>query len=374
MELSHEDSLRLNVLLTQDLQAIRIDESAMIVYALTSKGEAKVQLMPNCRDDRYLYHVRELFSSHALDSPGGYPVYIERWTRMGQTRTESLHGLLLLGEPEAIVAIANAPGLTEELARCAWWAMPTVDIARSLLENTAVSKSEFAKELAQFLLGYIPFETETLAIVDSVRLVLQPDLISEVERQELWSKGNQKSVFYLGFLHAIPDALPTQTIQHRQWQEAQQSLFALCENNNRYAIQLYRLLSAMGQTFLATVEMALKKIYDQDAMVALLNSFDKYFVTFRPEFELKSREFSEILERVSSLIASDGDILLQDLLTKVPQLKPQVHAMLVLACVGEKLSDPIFAQTDAVGSLMRKKLLPITQPLLESIGILRQDR
>ena len=119
MELSHEDSLRLNVLLTQDLQAIRIDESAMIVYALTSKGEAKVRLVPSCRDDRYLRNVRELFSTHALGSPGGYPVYLKRWTRMRQTRADSLRGLLLLGEPEAIVAVANAPGLTDELARCA---------------------------------------------------------------------------------------------------------------------------------------------------------------------------------------------------------------------------------------------------------------
>jgi len=372
MELSHEDSLRLNVLLTQDLQAIRIDESAMIVYALTPKGEARVQLMPNCRDDSYLYRVRELLSAHALDSPGGYPVYLERWTRMGQTRAESLHGLLMLGEPEAIVAVANAPGLTEDLARCAWWALPTTDIARSLLENKTVSKCEFGKELAQYLLEYIPFEAETLAIVDSVRLVLQPGLVSEAERQGLWSKGNRKSVFYLGFLHATPDALPEEVLPHLQWQEAHQSLLALCESKNDYAIQLCRLLSGMGQTFLATVVMTLEKISDQDAMVVLLNSFDKYFISFHPEFELKPREFSEILERVNSLIASDSDHLLQDLLTRVPQLEPQIRAMLTLACVGEKLADPIFAQTDAVGSVMRKKLLPITQPLLESIRILGQ--
>ena len=40
MELSSEDSLRLNVLINQDLQAIRIDESKMIVQALTGRGEA----------------------------------------------------------------------------------------------------------------------------------------------------------------------------------------------------------------------------------------------------------------------------------------------------------------------------------------------
>ena len=372
MELSHEDSLRLNVLLTQDLQAIKIDESAMIVYALTSKGEAKVQLVPSCRDDRYLRGIRELFSTHALGSPGGYPVYLKRWTRMRQTRVDSLRGLLMLGEPEAIVAVANAPGLTEELARCAWWAMPTADIARRLLENPIVSTSEIGKELAHYLLDFMPFETEAFAIVESVRLVLQADLISEAQRQGLWSKANRKSAFYVGFLHATPDALPKEAAAHPQWQETQQSLQELCDNNNRYAIQLCRLLNTSGQAFMLTVEMTLHKITDQDVVVALLNSFDKYFTTFHPEFELKSSNFPEIIKRVNKLIESKTDRLLQDLLNKAPQLEPQIRAMLALACVGEKLVDPIFAQTDAVGSVMRKRLLPLTEPLLECIHTLGQ--
>ena len=90
MELSPEDSLRLNVLLTQGLQAVRIDESRMIVYALTERGEAKVPLNPNCRDEQYLRNVKSLLSSHSIGSPGGYPVYLKRWTRMGQAKDESL--------------------------------------------------------------------------------------------------------------------------------------------------------------------------------------------------------------------------------------------------------------------------------------------
>ena len=44
MDLSAEDKLRLNVLLAQKLQAVRIDESKMTVFALTDRGEAKVKL------------------------------------------------------------------------------------------------------------------------------------------------------------------------------------------------------------------------------------------------------------------------------------------------------------------------------------------
>jgi len=52
MALSNEDNLRLNVMLAQKPQAIRIDDSRMIVYALTEKGEAKVQLNPNCNEEK----------------------------------------------------------------------------------------------------------------------------------------------------------------------------------------------------------------------------------------------------------------------------------------------------------------------------------
>ena len=61
MDLSPEDSLRLNVLLTQSLQALRIDESRMIVFALTDRGEAKVELHANCQDAKYIRHVKSLF-------------------------------------------------------------------------------------------------------------------------------------------------------------------------------------------------------------------------------------------------------------------------------------------------------------------------
>lgn len=49
IELSSEDSFRLNVLLANKPQAVRIDESRMVVYGLSERGEAKVQLNPTAR-------------------------------------------------------------------------------------------------------------------------------------------------------------------------------------------------------------------------------------------------------------------------------------------------------------------------------------
>ena len=130
MDLSAEDSLRINVLLANKPQAIRIHESSMTLYGLSGHEEVQVKLNPNCRDEQYLKRVREMLSGHVLGSPGGYPVYLQRWTRMGQMRDDNLDQLLLLGEPEAVVAVVCAPGITDELARRAWWAMEDAENAR----------------------------------------------------------------------------------------------------------------------------------------------------------------------------------------------------------------------------------------------------
>ena len=75
MELSPQDTLRLNVLLANEPQAIRINESSMTVFGLSESGEAQVQLNPIGRDEQYIKRVKELLSGHVLGSPGGYPVY-----------------------------------------------------------------------------------------------------------------------------------------------------------------------------------------------------------------------------------------------------------------------------------------------------------
>ena len=45
--------------------------------------------------------------------------------------------------------------------------------------------------------------------------------------------------------------------------------------------------------------------------------------------------------------------------------------MIVLACLSVKLVNPIFARTDAIGTVMRKKLKPVTEPIHEQIAVLR---
>ncbi len=373
MALSAEDNLRLNVLLAQELYAVRIDESKMTVFALTAKGEAKVPLNAIGKDEAYIKEVKALFSTHVMGSPGGYPVYLKRWTRMGQARDESLAQLLLLGEPEAVVAAVHASGLSDELAARAWWAMPTAENARRMLEKQAVVEGETGKLLAEFLLEFLPFEEEQSDIIESVRLVLQPGLISQQEKEKLWSKTKTKRSFYVGFLHASADDLPIDIDEHPDYEKINQQLARLIEQGNAYALMLEKVLSAKGQATIKTIEDALKKPGNQDVVVSLLAAVSKYFETILPQ-QFTRDDISSICTQADTLCCGDNDEinqLIAALNGDAEKVKKYLSAMTILACLSVELVNPIFARSDAIGTVMRKKIKPVTDPVLEQLHILR---
>jgi len=373
MQLSAEDNLRLNVLLAQDLHAVRIDESKMIVYALTAKGEAKIPLNATGKDEAYIKEVKALFSTHVMGSPGGYPVYLKRWTRMGQARDQSLAQLLLLGEPEAVVAAVYAQGLTDELAARAWWALPTAENARRMLEKKAVVEGETGKKLAEFLIEFLPFEEEQNDIIESVRLVLQPGLISQQEKEQLWSKTKTKRSYYVGFLHAAADDLPIEVTAHRDYEKIHQQLEPLLAENNPYASMLDKVLSTKGQAFIQTVDDALKKPGNQDVVVSLLAAVSNYFNAIVPE-EYTEDDIVAISAEAESICCSDNTEINKVLSTvkgAADDIKRYLCAMTVLACLSVKLVNPIFSRSDAIGTVMRKKIKPVVDPIIEQLDVLR---
>ena len=374
MALSAEDNLRLNVLLAQELHAVRIDESKMAVFALTAKGEAKVPLHAIGKDEAYIKEVKALFSTHVMGSPGGYPVYLKRWTRMGQARNESLAQLLLLGEPEAVVAAVHASGLTDEMAARAWWAMPTAANARKMLEKQAVAEGETGKILAEFLIEFLPFEEEQSDIIESVRLVLQPGLINQHEKEKLWSKTKTKRSFYVGFLHATADDLPIEIEAHPQHEKTKQQLALLLEKNNSYALMLEKVFSSKGQATLQTIEDALKKPGNQDVVVSLLDAIAKYFETITPQ-QFAEDDIELICKQAGLLCSSNNEDInevVSALNETVENSQQYLCAIMILACLSVKLVNPIFARSDAIGTVMRKKIKPVTDPVFEQLKILRR--
>ena len=369
MDLSPEDSLRLNVLLTQGLQAVRFDESRMIVFALTERGEAKVELHANCRDNQYVRKVKSLLSSHSLGSPGGYPVYLKRWTRMGQAKDESLDQLLLLGEEEAVVAVVHAPGISNEQARRAWWCMSTSDNARRMLEKEKVIKGDMGPVLAEFLIEHLPFEEDQLAMIDGVKAALQPGLISPDLRMTLWDKCKQKGSYYVGFLQAAPNDLPGDATDHADHLNLTEKLSTLIVKENKAAEKFLQVMSAAGQNYLNTVEAALKRPNNQDVIVSLFMTIEDYFSVLCPGFKNK-RDIEIIMQEADLHCEQCGDEL-GELIQALPEYRAHIKAMMVLSAFSEILTFPVFGQTDAIGSVMRKKIKHLTDPLKQQLNILR---
>ncbi len=369
MDLSPEDSLRLNVLLTQGLQAVRVDESRMIVYALTERGEAKVPLNSNCRDDKYIRQVKSLLSSHSLGSLGGYPVYLKRWTRMGQAKDDSLDQLLVLGEEEAVVAVVHAPGLTNELARRAWWCMPTSDNARRMLEKSAVVKGDMGPELSAFLIEHLPFEEDALAMIDSVKASLQEGLVSEEQKQSLWKKAKLKGAYYVGFLQAVPDELPGEAKANKNHDVLFEKLNPLIINGNKPAALLMKIFSTNGQNYLHAIDAALKRPSDQNVVVTLFMTIENYFEDVCPRFE--NRRDIDLIKNEARKKYHHCDESLAQIKSVAPECENYIHAMMILSGYCEELTYPVFGQTDAIGSVMRKRIKHLTDPIKEQTKILR---
>jgi hypothetical protein len=356
--LTPEDQFKLHVLLASAL-AIRIHEASMSVVGLTDAGEARVVLNPDRAPERYLKSVRELLSTEVLGSPGGYPVFMRRWTRMGQVKNTRLEPLLLLGEEEAAIAAARAPGLNETLARRVWWALPTAEVARYLLENDPVAQSPFAPELAAWLLEYLPFEETPLQVIHTVRLVLRPGLINAAQRRELWQRGARKTQYCVGFLAATPRALPDTAPPRRHVEGTTQTLAKLAGSGNHFAERLLWLHSGAGQVYLATLDRAWQKPADQEVVVALFEAMAAFFRPLRcAPAELGDPE-SLRLAAGQWCACHNVPEALAGLLHEAGAWREEIEAMLTLAHADEPLVRPIFARSDAVGTVMQKQIEPV---------------
>jgi len=369
MGLTSEDTFRLKVLLANKPLAIRIDESKLVVRGLSEKGESKVPLHPEGRPEHYVRSVKELISGHILGSPGGYPVYLRRWTRMGQMRDESLEQLLMLGEPEAVVAAVCAPGLTDELARRAWWAMEDAENARHMLANPAIVAGKMGRILARYLLEFLPFETEKMTA--SVRLILQPGLVDAEDRLSLWQKSARKQAYLVGFLQALPDDLP-QPVPARSDAEAHaRYLRPLAQAGNPCAALLLRVQSSPGQTFLETLATVLANPPTQDLVQATFDLVRTYFSPLRPDGDPDLPLEALLQDARDHACADDSPEEVRACCDAAPGLVAEISAMRLLSGLGYGVLRPVLRDSTAIGSLMRRKLKPVIDPLMEQIGVLQ---
>ena len=368
MDISPQDALRLNVLLANQPQAIRINASTMTVFGLSAKGEAQIQLNPTGREETYLKRVREMLSGHVLGSPGGYPVYLQRWTRMGQMRDDSLEQLLLLGEPEAVVAAVCAQGLTDELARRAWWAMEDAANARHMLGKCAVVNGRMGPLLAAYLVEHLPFESEPEQQIETVRLVLQEGLLTAEQVEGLWRKAQRKPAYYVGFLAARADDLPEPAAAHPLHAGLAARLQALAADGNGVAARLERVMSPGGQAFIETVFRVFDKPSNQEVVNLALDAVAAYFAEVRPQGPVDAT-LDELCDEAEDWVARSIDV---KNLSQLPEIDTsKIRALRILSGLSYGVVRPVFGDSTAIGSLMRRKLQPVLTPLLEELSRLR---
>jgi hypothetical protein len=249
--------------------------------------------------------------------------------------------------------------LTEDLARRAWWAMPDAANARVMLNNRRVAESEIGSELAQFLLEFLPFEEDAGNMLESVRLVLQPGLIDDTQRHQLWRRAQLKRNLLVGFLHTQPDSLPLEAAEHPAKAGHERLFDSAAGVQVPSMVSLRRVFSEPGQAFLQTCELALAKLSDQDVAVSLLAAISNYFRDARL-IETDYRDVDALEAAVSAIE-----------LELPPELESYLRSVWFLSAISVELLNPIFARTDAIGSGMRRKIKPVTDRIAHHLGVLQ---
>ena len=206
-------------------------------------------------------------------------------------------------------------------------------------------------------------------MIDSVRLVLQPGLISEEEKQKLWTKAKSKRNLYVGFMYALPDNLPLAAQPHPSYDSVAEKIKNLIDEANPYAMMLSRVLNDRGQAFIETAETALKKPSNQEVVESLLNAIAVYFYTVKPK-SYTLDDIEVICNESACACKQSEDAALKAVLDVVPEMEGKIQAMLVLSCLSVALINPVFSQTDAIGTMMRKKIKHITDPIVDQLRVL----
>jgi hypothetical protein len=123
------------------------------------------------------------------------------------------------------------------------------------------------------------------------------------------------------------------------------------------------LFSPSGQTLLDIMGIVLRKPNDQDVAVELFNTMGEIFALEQP-VPRNWRDINELNNSVEKIITA---VQFQDIIEIWPQAQRYIYAILYLSMLSETLLDPIFGVTDSIGSVMRKRIKHLTDPILDQL-------
>ncbi|ABL01910.1 hypothetical protein Rmag_0114 [Candidatus Ruthia magnifica str. Cm (Calyptogena magnifica)] len=85
------------------------------------------------------------------------------------------------------------------MIKLAWWCVTNTnnqaEIGRFLLTKNLCVNAEVGKDIAHYLLEFLPFTQNIEQLIDSTNLILQKDLINKEEKTKLWKQGQKNSNF-----------------------------------------------------------------------------------------------------------------------------------------------------------------------------------
>ncbi len=342
--LTPEDTLRLNVLISTCV-AIRVDVYKLVVVGLTAdKKEQTITLNPDMDSGKYLQAVQKLLVSRVLGSMGGYPSYLKRWSRMGQVSSSNLGSLLKIGNIEAVVAVANSQNLNEKVLDLVWWCATNTDqqaeIGRFLLTRDFVVTHPVGKEIADYLLEFLPFTDDTTQLIDTTNLLLQKDLISQKSKDRLWNQGQRKPAFLVGFIERMKDDLPNH--------DGTVALSLMTK-------ELDCVSSEQGQIMLKAIAHILKKINQEHVLYRTLDVLGGCL----------SHPMIQPLGQIDALQAQA-----QAVLENLGLDDEKIKARLLLAGVSEQLAVSTISAHSLAGSAIRKKLANVLTPIQDALKLL----
>jgi len=342
--LEPEDILKLNVLIATSV-AIRIDTYKLTVVGLNAQfKEQIIALKPSGDSEVYIKEVKKLLVTQVLGAMGGYPSYLKRWSRMGQVESSNLTSLLKLGEVEAVVAVSNSTNLDNDLLKLTWWCATNTDnqaeIGRFLLTKPFVLNTQTGREIAQYLLEFLPFVDDIEQLIDTTSLVLQEGLIEQKDKDRLWKQGQRKTAFLVGFVERMRGNLPNE--------------FNLKIPNYEHS-DLQIINSQQSQLFLTTLDHILKKINQEYVLYRALEVLGQY---------MSHQDIStqNTIEKITNQVS--------DLSLNADNEQDKLDARLLLAGVSEKLVVSTISAHNLTGSAIRKKLAHVLEPIQQALKTL----
>ena len=127
-------------------------------------------------------------------------------------------------------------------------------------------------------------------------------------------------------------------------------------------------MSPGGQAFIETVFRVFDKPSNQEVVNLALDAVAAYFAEVRPQGPVDAT-LDELCDEAEDWVARSIDV---KNLSQLPEIDTsKIRALRILSGLSYGVVRPVFGDSTAIGSLMRRKLQPVLTPLLEELSRLR---